>query len=774
MMGQKNKPSLKLTSMFLLAGIFILGSISGIFVYATGTNVVTDTWMQMISHTEYRYGEDGQIIARLVDFQGAAVTVDNCTASILYPDKTFFADAELMNDTGNIAGDHYYEFTTPTGPEGVYEYQATCYYTVGSNSRNKSVTNSFHLSSGFNNVLSNLTQIQQDVLALEDEVYFSDAFEDLVFNDSWTVLDGTNISIDSDGGYSDAGNPSEFLGGGLFAGQQVYINLTDEFYGSLTSQEKFDGVTYELMSYIPEGDPAPLNYGVDMIFSYNQWMFGAGFVYNNLEGIFITQMYSDVTGWLQQPVDLSEYGSWHVLQVYVYDWNGSTVSIDAYADDVLIGSVSDVLATNMEEFGLWINHAFIDNVKVYEGSPVARGFKLETIQNSVDALSVQLNTNVTTILAAIDNINLTEVLDAIQSNSTATTTAILAELDTSTVVYDGGEDGVFADNWQRILSNGSDASNGASTYVDVWSLNGVVDAEIWEGMEGAELIQFDGSAPGSYLYAYVDPAYVALTGEQKWDDVTYELRFYDDGVNYPSGSEYIGIDFSYTNVDVWWFGIESGDTYVDVVIPSTSDDWGIVQNITKGWHVLQVYFSNYNGSNVDVEYYYDGMSVAQGLQEPTTLLETFGVQNKQNNSDDIGYVDAAQMYNGRPRDGGQARLLAAITVVQSAIDTLSTNMNNSFTVTNTNIQAINVTVTDIQSTVDAMALVLDSVNTTTTNTYQYLTGTLTNSVDAILIDLGVINATVNRIETNTVQINTTVTTILDNQEAEVHMTVFSG
>jgi len=59
-----------------------------------------------------------------------------------------------------------------------------------------------------------------------------------------------------------------------------------------------------------------------------------------------------------------------------------------------------------------------------------------------------------------------------------------------------------------------------------------------------------------------------------------------------------------------------------------------------------------------------------------------------------------------------------------------------------------------------------------TLTYNYVTGTLATNINSILFDLGVINATVNRIEVNTVDINTTVNTIQGNQERVVHMTTF--
>lgn len=168
----------------LLAGIFVCGSATGMFVYATGSHVIEDVFLKMVSHTEYRYGEQGQIIARLVDFQGNAVVVTSCNATILYPDKSYFANMAGMTASGNITGDHYYSFTTPTGPEGVYEYQATCFYMQGMQVRNQSVTNSFHLSGAFNAILNNqtvqnqylegiqgnLTLVQQAIQNVSDEL----------------------------------------------------------------------------------------------------------------------------------------------------------------------------------------------------------------------------------------------------------------------------------------------------------------------------------------------------------------------------------------------------------------------------------------------------------------------------------------------------------------------------------------------------------------------------------------------------------------------------
>jgi hypothetical protein len=147
----------------LLALTFVLGGAAGAFMYATGKAVVNEPRLVMVSHTEYAYSAPGQIIARITDFQGIPVAVNNCTTMILYPNKTSFVSSGLMT-ASTIAGDYYYNFTTPVGPEGTYEYQATCFYNPG---KNASVTNSFHLTGNFNAILGNLTSINSSLGAIQ-------------------------------------------------------------------------------------------------------------------------------------------------------------------------------------------------------------------------------------------------------------------------------------------------------------------------------------------------------------------------------------------------------------------------------------------------------------------------------------------------------------------------------------------------------------------------------------------------------------------------------
>jgi hypothetical protein len=187
----------KLKVILLLVAVFIIGGAAAVVQYAYGSEVVEQNQnMFMVSHTEYRYGEAGQIIVRLVDFQGDAIAVTNCTVSILNPDKSFFIQDALMADTGNITGDHYYDFTTPAGPEGIYEYQATCNYAPN---KQKSATNSFHLSSAFNITIAGIEETLADLAAINSTVL---AFQAQV-QDNFSQVQASIASINVTGAVSD-------------------------------------------------------------------------------------------------------------------------------------------------------------------------------------------------------------------------------------------------------------------------------------------------------------------------------------------------------------------------------------------------------------------------------------------------------------------------------------------------------------------------------------------------------------------------------------------
>jgi hypothetical protein len=134
----------------LLMGIFSLGVVG----YYNGKQVVNLVpYMSMISHSIYRTGETGQIIARLVDYQDNPVSVNWCKAYINYPDKTVWINGDLMtDDSGNLTGNHFYSFTVPA-TEGVYEYGAECQFNkTPSITMTRKVVNSFQVSPSFNQI----------------------------------------------------------------------------------------------------------------------------------------------------------------------------------------------------------------------------------------------------------------------------------------------------------------------------------------------------------------------------------------------------------------------------------------------------------------------------------------------------------------------------------------------------------------------------------------------------------------------------------------------
>jgi len=183
----------KLKLFLLLIAIFVLGASTSVVLYAHGSEVLENAHILMVSHTEYRYNEPGQIIVRLVNYLGNPISVDNCTANILYPNKTYFVQDALMSSS-SFSGDHYYNFTTPNGPEGVYEYQAVC--TWNSGTKVKRATNSFHLSSAFNTILSDLDSINTTVVSFRSEVQdnFSSVFDYLADINTSCVGDACNLT----------------------------------------------------------------------------------------------------------------------------------------------------------------------------------------------------------------------------------------------------------------------------------------------------------------------------------------------------------------------------------------------------------------------------------------------------------------------------------------------------------------------------------------------------------------------------------------------------
>jgi hypothetical protein len=153
-MTMKNKEVMTMKKQAGLFSVIAVAVMAFLFVgigasYYHGKNVIDEkVSMGMVSHTEYKSNEVGQIVARIVDYQGNPI-VATCNATIKYPDKSNFVSTALMT-ASTVSGDYYYSFTTPS-ITGIYEYQALCRYGGGNNQR-QFATNSFHLSPALNTI----------------------------------------------------------------------------------------------------------------------------------------------------------------------------------------------------------------------------------------------------------------------------------------------------------------------------------------------------------------------------------------------------------------------------------------------------------------------------------------------------------------------------------------------------------------------------------------------------------------------------------------------
>jgi hypothetical protein len=176
----------------------VIGSILGLLVllgvglsYNHGKQIAGDDIFYMVSHSEYWSDEQGQVIARLYDWQGAPITVDNCTVDIYNPDKTSFVSNALTTDTlQTTTGTHYYVFTTPT-VEGIYQYMVTCNY----DGKSRGVASTFHLSPA----LDMLRVINDTTITLSSNVdnYFNTVQLNLsnINDDLFSITTNTNTIL---------------------------------------------------------------------------------------------------------------------------------------------------------------------------------------------------------------------------------------------------------------------------------------------------------------------------------------------------------------------------------------------------------------------------------------------------------------------------------------------------------------------------------------------------------------------------------------------------
>jgi len=140
-----NKKVFLIIAIILTVPIIYYGALKPFF-YKADDNLN----IKMVSGTEYISGEYGQVIVRLSDIHGNPKKDVNCSATILYPDKTYFlTDLNLI--ASSTEGNYYAEFMTPSDT-GIYEETIKCTILTKDGETNMTVSSSFHVSIALNYV----------------------------------------------------------------------------------------------------------------------------------------------------------------------------------------------------------------------------------------------------------------------------------------------------------------------------------------------------------------------------------------------------------------------------------------------------------------------------------------------------------------------------------------------------------------------------------------------------------------------------------------------
>lgn len=215
--------------------------------YEKGNELTNEDTFYMVSHSEYWSGEEGQIIARLYNWQGDPIIVDNCTVDITYPDKSSFVSDALTDDSLQAStATHFYKFTTPA-IEGVYQYMVTCTY----NSKERAVSNSFHLSPALN-LINVVNQSINDLTAQELQHYNDvQANISIINGDLFTIKNDltdikvnlTDISEDTSDIRSNMLTVTQFNTNitTVVDNQNTIINQGNDILNNLTAIENFCG-----------------------------------------------------------------------------------------------------------------------------------------------------------------------------------------------------------------------------------------------------------------------------------------------------------------------------------------------------------------------------------------------------------------------------------------------------------------------------------------------------------------------------------------------------
>lgn len=172
-------------SLLAIFGLALLG-IGGL---SYGQQLSEQVSMVMVSHSEYRSLERGQIIGKLYDYRGSPILA-TCNVTIYNPDKTIFLSPLTTDDTLEaLDGTHYINFTTPAN-EGIYEYMINCGFTLNNQFRTRKISNSFHL----NPALNTITNINSSLINITSNLTFTinNIFDNL-FSDTDAFNNFTNI-----------------------------------------------------------------------------------------------------------------------------------------------------------------------------------------------------------------------------------------------------------------------------------------------------------------------------------------------------------------------------------------------------------------------------------------------------------------------------------------------------------------------------------------------------------------------------------------------------
>lgn len=161
--------------------------------------------IKMVSGTEYISGEYGQVIVRVADKSGNGIEGANCTASVLYPDKSYFL-MDYQMQTSSQPGNYYGQFMTPT-INGIYEETITCNYTNRGKADMLKISSSFHVSPALNfivemsktqaeryqDLVERINQTRQDVLKEINES-FNKSFDQMLENSTALIRSDINNS----------------------------------------------------------------------------------------------------------------------------------------------------------------------------------------------------------------------------------------------------------------------------------------------------------------------------------------------------------------------------------------------------------------------------------------------------------------------------------------------------------------------------------------------------------------------------------------------------